>query len=125
MLVGLAALAAGCSQGDGRQEVSGEVTFQSKRVDQGSVEFIPLGGGASHSGAPIVDGRYNIPANKGLLPGKYAVKISWPERHGKLEELPGAPGPVPKDRLPPQYNIKTTLTREVKEGVNVIDFHLK
>jgi hypothetical protein len=118
------ALAVGCGDSSGRQKVSGEVTFQGKQVDQGSIEFLPGPGVASHAGAVIENGRYTIPADKGLLPGLYAVKISWPERQVRPDEAPGVPAGS-RDLIPPKYNSKTTLTREVHQGANVIDFHLE
>lgn len=118
-------LAVGCGDPSGRQKVSGQVTLKGQPVDQGSLEFIPTAAdGVSHAGAVIENGHYTIPANKGLVPGNYAIKIYWPERIIKTEEAPGPLGPGPKDRMPFKYNTKTTLTREVKQGDNTFDFHL-
>jgi hypothetical protein len=117
-------LVVGCGDNSGRQRISGEVTFQGRPVDQGSIEFLPGPGVASHAGAVIENGRYTIPADKGLLPGLYAIKISWPERQGRPNEVPGVPAGS-RDLIPSKYNSKTTLTREVQQGANVIDFHLE
>jgi hypothetical protein len=118
------AFANGCGDSSGRQKISGEVSFKGKPVDQGSIEFLPGPGVASHAGAVIENGRYTITAEKGLLPGLYAIKISWPDLQGRSDEAPGVPAAITMDLIPSKYNSKTTLTREIQQGANVIDFHL-
>ena len=75
------------------------------------------------------DGKYSVPADKGLPPGKYTVRISAAEDAGAAPT--GPPGPESmtqqaKALIPPQYNVETTLSAEVTEGgSNVFDFDLK
>src|SRR5262249_34110494 len=123
-------LTGGCGDADGRQKVSGTVALKGQPVDAGHLEFIPMDGGGSHAGATIENGKYTIPADKGLLPGNYTVKVYWPDLTSQPKRAAGeTPGPgddrqIPKNRMPPKYNSKTTLTREVKKGANTIDFLL-
>src|SRR5688572_18410502 len=69
----------GCGRSDGRQLVSGTVTFQGKPLDQGTIDFYAAGKSTVEAGALITEGKYEIPADKGLLPGKYLVKIQSTE----------------------------------------------
>jgi hypothetical protein len=121
---------AGCGEsGPKRYAVSGAVKWQGKPLDQGSITFLAedpsLGSGG---GALIMDGKYNIPAQNGLLPGRYKVSIASPDpkKAADPDALPGAPGPVYKDRIQPKYNVKTTLTADIKaEGPNKFDFEVQ
>jgi hypothetical protein len=119
-------LVAGCEGAKGRQKVSGTILFNGKLLDKGTIEFHPEDKGASFSGAPIADGKYEIPAMKGLLPGKYKVMISSADAVLKEDPAPGESGPPAKERIPEKYNVKSTEIVEVKKGVpNVFDFDIK
>src|SRR5438094_5861676 len=84
LLLALAAVlpAGGCGDnGKGLQTVSGTVTLKGKPVESGMLEFRPTAaasGAAAYtrSGAVIADGKFEIPKEKGLVPGKYKVSIS-------------------------------------------------
>src|SRR5262245_15145756 len=97
VIVTAALPAGGCGDdAGGRQAVSGIVTVKGKPVDEGMIDFIPVGGASTgskytKSGAVIKDGKYTIPRNQGLIPGEYKVSISAPDKHHKLggDELPG------------------------------------
>jgi hypothetical protein len=126
LVIGLAGCGAG---GPKRYGVTGMVMFQGKPLNQGSITFLPddpqLG---ASGGALIKDGQYSIPAKQGLLPGRYKVSIGSadPKKVADPDEMPGAPGPVYKDRIPAKYNTSTTLTAEVQaDGKNQFDFELK
>jgi hypothetical protein len=120
---------AGCADGGPkRYAVSGEVKWRGKPLDQGGVIFLPedpsLG---SSGGANVKDGRYSIPAQNGLLPGRYKVMITSadPGKAPDPDALPGPAGPLPKDRVNPKYNAQTVLTAEVTaKGPNTFDFNV-
>lgn len=124
----------GCSGGDGlpREPVSGSVAVEGKPLVKGVITFLPAdtelptqGGGA------VVDGKYSISKDQGLVPGKYRVVIS--SSRDELEKskdmangMPGMAPPVPKEALPAQYNTNSILTAEVKAGdANLFEFDLK
>jgi hypothetical protein len=120
---------AGCGQDSGgRLEVSGKVQFQGSALANGTIEFVTADG-AQRSGTTITGGTYSIPADKGLLPGKYIVRIDSAQETGPAPT--GPPGPesmtqVATNLIPPQYNVNSTLTAEVTEsGDNKFDFDLK
>ena len=120
----------GCGAGlGGRQPVSGTVTFQGAPLARGTIEFSPLEKSeATVEGGEIRDGKYSLPAQKGLMPGKYRVRISAAEgqQAPAADEAPGAPKPAAKELIPPQYNVNTQLNAEVtKKGPNNFPFDLK
>jgi hypothetical protein len=122
MVFGVAGLAllSGCGQsGPPRHEVTGKITFAGEAIEDGVIEFDPLDGQGTKEGAQILKGEYKIPKDKGLLAGKYKVRIhAGPEASSNKEELPGPTGMQRNadDRAWPDYNEKSTLTFEVKEG---------
>jgi hypothetical protein len=125
-------LADGCTDPTrGRQAISGKITLKGVPLDEGVIEFHPQGDSPVHlatkAAALIKDGRYQIPKDKGLMPGKYKVVITSGDK--KVPDLPPdtPPGPtktvLSKERIPAQYNVKTNQFVEVtKEGPNQFDY---
>ena len=121
----------GCSGSSGRMEVSGTVTLEGSPVKEGQVIFIPLDQQGSESGSPITNGEYKVPQDRGLLPGKYRVRITSGD--GKTlanEELAAQPGGntniVSFDRVPEDWSEKSTQEVEVKAGEqNKFDFRIR
>ncbi len=69
-------LISGCGS-DGRLPVSGNVTLDGKPMTTGAITFMPSGEKKTHSsGATVKEGRFSIPADKGLMPGKYRISIT-------------------------------------------------
>ena len=74
----------------------------------------------------VLNGQYDVPEVKGLLPGKYEVRIYWPT---PVVAKPGAPGPLglapPVERVPNKYNNQTELVTDVElGGKSQFDFDL-
>ena len=119
----------GCSAENKRHPIQGEITFKGQPVTEGSIQFHPLVPTEGYlEGAMIQAGRYKIPAEKGLSPGKYQVLVSAPDYKGKKPDPTAAPGAVyqSKELFPDIYNTKSTLAVEVTpQGSNKFDFHLK
>lgn len=75
----------GCSRRDGRLAVSGAVTIDGKPLEAGTIRFQPADiNKATGSGAMVRDGKYSIPAQHGLTPGKYAVSVQASEKTGRM-----------------------------------------
>jgi hypothetical protein len=132
VLLVVATFAAGCGEPNplGRRAVHGAVSFQGKPVDYGQIQFQPEDPqhGVS-SGAMISDGKYQIKMSQGLPPGSYLVMISSPDR-GQQEKVEGPPGDertLAKERIPANYNLRTTLKLEVPKarGSYEANFELK
>jgi hypothetical protein len=131
LLFGALALAAlgGCGAADPRQEISGAVKLKGQPVEDGVINFAPLDGQQTGDGAQIVKGYYRIPKDKGLLPGKYRVAIyAGDGRSGVGDASPDSPfaGTKPgKERVPPDYNEKSKVVKEVTNGgPNQFDFDI-
>lgn len=127
-------LNAGCWSSSNRQKVTGVVTLKGQHLDEGTIEFRPLSEEPSAenptttAGAVISNGSYEIPAEYGLVPGKYKVLITSGD--GVTPDDPNQPpGPsgnfVSKDRIPPEYNRQSKLEVEVASGAeNNFDFDI-
>ena len=117
----------GCS-GDGKVGVTGTILLAGKPVPDGTITFYSLDNTGTQSGSAINEGKYEIKAEKGLLPGKYRVAISSPDGETPVDpKLP--PGPrgnfASKERIPPEWN--TNSKEEVivtAQGPNRFDFKI-
>lgn len=128
VLLAALALTVGCGKSEPkRYPVAGTVKYKDKLIPVGSVTFIPEGGDATMGGAPIKDGKYDMPAVAGLRAGKYKVAISYPDPKGTpaAGDAPGASLDA-KNLLPAKYNEQTELRAEVvPDKSNEFNFDLK
>lgn len=80
--------------------------------------FLPSNKSNAPQGSTIKDGAYKLRAEA----GSYRVQIT------AIRPVPGKKGPMGEDAveqyIPKNYNEQTTLTAEVKEGHNQLDFPL-
>jgi hypothetical protein len=126
-------MAWGCSPGyGGRKEIRGTVKLKGQPIDDGTIDFFPASGDhATKSGAQILKGSYKIPAEFGLLPGKYRVSITAGDGRTRPDAAPDQPpGPtganiVSKDRVPKEYNVESKVEVDVTDkGPNVFDYDI-
>lgn len=127
----LAGLATGCGSGNSlnRQALSGEVVFAGSPLDKGTIQFEPSGPNGLSTGAMIQDGKFKLPSEQGLPPGKYLVRIFSPDAANLPQDaLPGDSGdnpPVAKERIPEKFNVKSDQFVDVKpSGGNVFKFDI-
>ncbi len=119
---------ASCAKSDWRQSASGQVTIDGRPIDKGSIMFLPLDGESIKTGGPIVNGRYDIPAEKGPVSGKHRVLCFWEKDTGKtyVDRDSGDVYPVRKEGLPRIYQSeKSPLEVEFSPKVKTYDFQLK
>lgn len=113
MLLVAAITAAGCGDpGPTRGGVVGTVSLGGQGITEGVIRFFPLGDGIGGDG-PITDGRYVIPAERGLSRGTYRVEISALKPTGRrVPDLDAGPGDM-KDEVietvPARYNRDSEL----------------
>lgn len=110
-----ASLGCGSNSVDGRYALAGTVTFQGAPLSSGTIEF-STPDQSKITGCTIADGAFSVPAEQGLPPGVYQVKISSVEDAVAVGDA--APGPetmlmVGKERIPPEFNAQTQLKAEV------------
>ena len=108
----------GCGQGTRPPlgTVHGKVTLDGKPLAGAGVVFQPVGRGRDSMGVTDADGNYvlnYIRDIQGAAVDSHTVRIT------AGDPLSGKPEPVP-----PRYNVKTELRKEVKAGDNAIDFEL-
>jgi hypothetical protein len=128
----VALLAGGCGdRTGGRLGISGTITLAGKPLDEGVIEFHPLdptpGRPVTKSGALIKDGNYVIPKAQGLVPGRYRVVITAGDKKvpepGDRPPGPSGRGLTSKERIPPDFNVRSGQVIEVKnEGPNRFDY---
>ena len=126
----LAALVCWCIGCSGQTRIYGHVTLDGTPVDGGSISFVQGSGPGSDKGnAPIMAGDYVIEGERArnLTPRSYTVQIFWIQLIGRARSNPtNADASAPaREAIPAQYNIKSTLTREITPGANKLDFDLK
>jgi hypothetical protein len=109
----------GCSGGSaGRYAITGTVTLDGSPLAKGNIGFSPLENGRTSSGAIITDGKFSIPADKGLPVGKYRVDVHAAAPGAPPPDpnaLPGSGPPPPKELIPPEWNENSKETIEVKK----------
>ncbi|MBY0396535.1 MAG: hypothetical protein K2X91_08715 [Thermoleophilia bacterium] len=129
-----AILAAGCGKAPG-VAVSGTVQFEGKPVADGMIQFVPQAGtDGPTAGAPIKEGRYDIAAVGGPVPGKYRVEVSSFEEVRKATEKDMAggmfgrspsefgaaagtePQVVRKNVIPAKFNESSELTADIPDA---------
>jgi hypothetical protein len=120
---------AGCSdQYAGRMAVSGNVTLEGQPLDGGSISFEPIDQGLdTRAGGEVKNGRFSIPRESGLKPGKYLVRLTAGDGKTPTNEEAGAPGGstniISVDRIPEDWNVNSKHEVEVKaDGSNTFEF---
>ncbi len=115
---------AGCGS-DGLTEIAGTVTFNGQPVEKGNIAFLPPDGQGPTAAATIADGKYSLK----IAPGQKKVNIEGYKVVGQQHLRPNDPKSPVIDTLeqilPPRYNTKSELTREITWGEKTYDFDLK
>jgi hypothetical protein len=101
-------------------EVSGRVTWEGQPLEEGDIIFTAADNASAPASGKIEDGTYRIRS----LPGKKLVSI----RASRL--VPGSKGamgePIFDNFIPDRFNVKTTLTVDVKtDQESKFDFPLE
>ena len=124
--VAAVAISGGCSSDPPSAEVSGNVTYDGKPIETGTISFFPRDGKGATSGGVIIDGAYTA---KNVPFGEMDVKFHGSKIIGKRKLYPNDPKsaevPIVAPLIPERYHEKTTITLDVKERVIKKDFDLK
>lgn len=115
---------AGCSRGDRPElgEVTGTVTLDGKPLEGALVAFYPEEG-RTVGGTTDAEGFYEVmylQGVKGTKVGPNKVEITTSLDPSDEDWRPGKSA----EKVPPWYNVRTTLEANVEPGDNVIDFEL-
>lgn len=122
----------GCgSSGPPRASIQGAVSLNGQPITKGTITFVPVAGstGGSSAASEILEGKYNIPADKGPTFGKYRVEIRWSKKTGNKIEMgsPAPPGTMVdevKEAVPEKYNTKSTLEKDINSTKHDFEFKL-
>lgn len=111
--------------------VQGGVTLGGQPLDEAVIVFVPQESGRKQTGAPIVNGSYQIAADDGLLPGAYNVRIidDPPLSLGHDQSPAGQAALARRRKLPEKYGQNSPLKVEIPaekpaEGALTFDFEL-
>jgi hypothetical protein len=127
----------GSNNPQGRVPVRGEVTFDGKPLEQGSILFSSVEGSTPMvaTGSPIKNGKFALPAEKGLIPDQtYSVQFRSVEEitdtqkktdAEKTKDVHSDTGIKTRNILPRKYGAesKETVTA-TKKSPNVFQFDL-
>ena len=129
--VGLAVVSSGCGPANplGRKAVEGSVTLNGAPVLQGGINFVPIDGQVTSSGAMILDGKYSIGTPYGIADGKYLVRINGIDpssiRDLHANHIPGNDHVKAEEIIPAEWNIDSDKTIEVSGKAPVtFDFEI-
>lgn len=125
----------GNSAGPVRAEVQGTVSLDSKMLQSGVIRFIPIGDQQGPAaGAPIKDGVYTLSKEDGPIVGPHRVEIvatnylgfSIDDEEAMHAYLQKHRGRLPPNPVPKVYNVSSSLTADIADGVdNEFDFNLE
>jgi hypothetical protein len=108
----------GCQENPrGRKAVTGTVKLKGEPLNYGTIEFRSTAGSGVSTGTIIREGKYEIPATKGLPNGTYEVRMNSTEADKSPPE-PGSPIMTKNavERIPAEFNIRTTQKIEVTDN---------
>lgn len=116
----------GAATTGGNVAISGRVTLKGQPLDRGTITFTSVDPSKQlMTGGQIQNGQFHIPADKGLPPGRYRVRISSPV--GGVEVRPGeAPGEsdvLAEERIPPEWGANSQQEVEIKPGERSVTFN--
>lgn len=101
-----------------RQRVTGTVTLNKEPVANGTIRFEPAGPQGVASGTTISQGKFDIPAERGLPTGEYIVRISAAGEGVAAEAAPGDSSKLAEELIPAAYNSNSQLKITVNAGAN-------
>jgi hypothetical protein len=98
--------------------VSGRVLVDGKPLERGVINFLPVNGTRGPgAGGAIENGEFFLDPHEGPIVGSNRVEIRGFRKTGKTmaEEVPAVSA---------EFNEKSTLVREIKDGNNELTFEL-
>jgi hypothetical protein len=123
------AMLCGCGRsGPERFAVSGQVTLDGAPLPDGEIVFTPNDATAGPTSVGhIENGAYDIPAERGPIAGNYSVAITAERPTGRkvrADILGEATTDQYEQYIPDAYNARTTLTAEIADDRDDLDFAL-
>jgi hypothetical protein len=115
--------------GEAVQGLSGTIRFEGKPLARGTVRFISLDAENPKAfGGYVNDGRYEVPAEFGLVPARYTVEFSSihsDDMERMLKARQRGEDLVLKEELPDRYSRQSEVQVDLSSGgVLEVDFDL-
>lgn len=114
----------GCGSSDGRLSVVGTAMLDGQPVPRASVSFRPIDHQGSTAGTSLVDGKFTITADHGLLPGRYSVRFETTRPTGRKVQSPEL-GPVDEIAVVEITGVQPAEVTVTADGPNVFEFQLQ
>lgn len=125
LLVLVVAAVVGCSNGPRRAAVGGTVSVGGRPLERGIINFLPVEGSRGPgAGGPITNGEYSLEDAKGAVVGSCRVEIRGFRKTGRKIAPLGTPIDEEIQVVPVEFNDKSTLIRDIKDGDNEVNFDL-
>jgi hypothetical protein len=120
--IALTACLTGCGH-DGLASLSGTVSYDGLPVEKGTITFLPADGKGPTAATPIAGGKYSVK----VACGRKVVKIEGFKVLGQHPFSPNNPRMVIDQQqiIPPCYNTKSELTRDITRADGTCDFALE
>jgi hypothetical protein len=107
-----------------RVPVAGTVDMDGRPLPEAVIQFYPIGEKTATSvgaNAQIVNGKFSIAREDGLVPGSYKVSISHQElkdveSNAQKKGTPSRSKVLGPERIPAKYNTQSTLKADIKAG---------
>jgi hypothetical protein len=122
-------LLSGC--GPAGPSAEGNVTFDGRPVDGGTISFFPVGGEGPwgrrlNVSGEITGGSYSVDSAHHLQPGQYRVEIYWHKKTGRRIPSSDPPHKVEETKqvIPRKYNTQSKTIVDVTPGANTFDYAL-
>lgn len=124
LLPAVVLILSGCGGTDGRVGVSGTVTLDGQPAAEGAVNFQPAPGQSGNSaGSAVQNGKFEVPADKGLRPGKYVVTFQLFQHTGRKEKDPMT-GTITDQVLPVDLGPGASQEVTIADGSKELSFQL-
>jgi hypothetical protein len=105
-------------------KVHGEVKFDGKPIEKGTITFLPSDGKGATAGGEITNGQFSVL----VPPGPKRIEVRSPKVVGqrKAFDTPDSPTfDIIEELIPPAYNVNSTLTHDVEMPETGIDLDLE
>jgi hypothetical protein len=111
----------GCAGGKPTVELSGDVVFNGKPIEKGTISFESVQQRQPPLSVEIASGKYKAAVDRGLVPGVYLVRITAPDLAkpkptGFQNEVTYPP------LLPPVWHSQSQVKVDLKQGRQTIVF---
>jgi hypothetical protein len=127
-VVGVSIGIVGCGDADGRLPIGGNVSWEGRPLEKGSIVFVPTSGHRGPKvGAQIIAGQYQIDRERGPTEGMYRVEVrsdTGEHPHSPTDARPRAAPAKSQITISPEFNSESRLTVAISADQTQFNFEL-